>query len=92
MLLPALCKATSQSKVDHCLSNFRQWAVSANLYARDSLPGFAATTGGMNPWGVGTKMIPSLGPYGLTELMWFCPARTAEMSAQFAAAQSAIPS
>lgn len=95
MLLPALCKAKLPSRATACAANFRQWAVSANMYAADFngvLPGaaFYPSGGGGNPWDVGVGFTPALARYGLTAPMWFCPARTEETAAQYAAARSVL--
>jgi len=92
LLLPALSKAKCRAKVVNCTSNYRQWGVMANTYAvdfKDTLPGaaFFPTGAGLNPWDVGTGFTPAVASYGLTVPMWFCPVRTAETSAQYAAAK-----
>ena len=79
LLLPALARAKAKAKEANCLSNFRQWAMAANLYAGDNrgrFPMFGNT--GNNPWDVASDMVPGLLDYGLTVPMWFCPARPAE--------------
>jgi prepilin-type processing-associated H-X9-DG protein len=76
MLLPALAGTQSQSKVTACTSRFRQWAVSANLYANDNqgwLPSFIPRGGGAFAWDVGTNMCNALYPYGMDVPVWFCP-------------------
>jgi prepilin-type processing-associated H-X9-DG protein len=81
MLLPALARSPSQPKSAACAANFRQWAVSANLYAndyQDRLPSFNCTGGGKLVWDVGTGMCTNLGLYGLTVPTWFCPFRPNE--------------
>ena len=93
MLLPALSRAKFRAKVTNCTSNFKQWGVMANMYAgdfKDALPGtaFYPLGGGGNPWDVGTGFTPAVAGYGLTVPMWFCPARTEETAAQYAAARS----
>lgn len=93
MLLPALSKAKFRAKVINCTSNFKQWGVMASMYALDSkdvLPGaaFYPLGAGGNPWDVGIDFTPAIASYGLTVPMWFCPARTQETAAQYAAAKS----
>ena len=51
MFLPALAGSRAQPRVTACAANFRQWAVSVNLYANDhldSLPRFDWNSGGGN--------------------------------------------
>jgi prepilin-type N-terminal cleavage/methylation domain-containing protein len=82
MLLPALSKAKFRAKQISCLSNFRQWALAANMYANDNqgkLPMFGNV--GLNPWDVSTNMLPSMAEYSMTVPMWFCPVRSAEFDA-----------
>ena len=80
MLLPALGKAKRKAREINCLSNFRQWAVAANLYAGDDANGRLPMLGdiGNNPWDVANAMIPAVQVYGLTVPMFFCPARLSE--------------
>jgi prepilin-type N-terminal cleavage/methylation domain-containing protein/prepilin-type processing-associated H-X9-DG protein len=100
MLLPALAKAKFKAKVINCTSNYKQWTITANVYAgdsRDLLPNIGAGGGGSNPWDVGggpgypgpKSFVQTVVPYGLTVPMWFCPVRTDESSAQYALAQNA---
>jgi prepilin-type N-terminal cleavage/methylation domain-containing protein len=95
MLLPALAKAKFRAKVINCTSNFKQWGVMANMYAvdfKDILPGaaFYPLGAGGNPWDVGIGFTPAVASYGLTVPMWFCPVRTEETAAQYAAAKSVL--
>ena len=80
LLLPALSQAKFRAKEVNCLSNFRQWAVAANLYAADDSRGRLPMFGnvGNNPWDVASAMVPGMQTYGLTVPMWFCPTRPKE--------------
>ncbi len=77
LLLPALAKAKFKAKVTNCTSNFRQWTIVANSYASDNpqgyLPAFPVVGHGGDLWDVNTLFIPTLGNYGLTIPMYFCP-------------------
>ena len=85
IFLPALAGSRAQPQVTACAANFRQWAVSVNLYANDNLdrlPRFDWNgAGGSYVWAVSTNFISNLAPYGLTVPMWFCPVRPSEFDA-----------
>jgi prepilin-type N-terminal cleavage/methylation domain-containing protein len=79
LLLPALARAKAKAKEINCLSNFRQWAMSANLYAGDNRGRFPMFGNiGNNPWDLASDMVPGMINYGLTVPMWFCPVRAGE--------------
>jgi prepilin-type N-terminal cleavage/methylation domain-containing protein/prepilin-type processing-associated H-X9-DG protein len=83
LLLPALSKAKFRSQLTNCTSNYHQWGAMVNLYAYDFkelLPGTTmATSGGArNIWDIGQEFVPTMGAYGLTAKMWFCPGRPEE--------------
>jgi prepilin-type N-terminal cleavage/methylation domain-containing protein len=86
LLLPALGKAKFKAKVVNCTSNFRQWALAANLYGSDDprgrFPDAAVSTSGRNPWDVSYQFVTNTMPqYGMTSpKLWFCPARAGEFS------------
>ena len=85
VLLPALARSRAQPQVAACTANFRQWAVSVNVYANDhldSLPRFDWPSGGGEFIDdVATNMVSDLAPYGLTVPNWFCPVRATEFDA-----------
>jgi prepilin-type N-terminal cleavage/methylation domain-containing protein/prepilin-type processing-associated H-X9-DG protein len=84
MLLPALSRSKFTAKVTNCTSNYRQWAIMANLYASDDgsgrLPSWDCSGAGGNVWDCSTNMVVTLQPLGLTIPMWFCPVRPNEFT------------
>ncbi|MGD0251520.1 MAG: type II secretion system protein [Verrucomicrobiota bacterium] len=95
IFLPALAGSRAQPRVAACAANFRQWAVSVNLYANDHLdwlPRFDWNSGGgYYLRDVSTNMVTNLGPYGLTVPMWFCPVRPNEFDAIEATFEQLFP-
>jgi prepilin-type N-terminal cleavage/methylation domain-containing protein/prepilin-type processing-associated H-X9-DG protein len=77
--LPALARSKPLTKVTACASNFRQWAVSASLYAQDNkdwLPsGQMGGAYGEYARDLPTNMCDTVAPYGVTVPLWFCPLR-----------------
>jgi prepilin-type N-terminal cleavage/methylation domain-containing protein/prepilin-type processing-associated H-X9-DG protein len=95
MLLPVLGRAKFRARVINCTSNFKQWGIMANVYAndfKDVLPGaaFYPTGAGANPWDIGLGFCTNVAPSGLNVPMWFCPVRTDETAAQYAAAKTLL--
>jgi prepilin-type processing-associated H-X9-DG protein len=83
-LLPVLAGTQSQPKSAACAANFRQWAVSVNLYAndyQDRLPSFNCNGGGNFAWSVGIGICTNMSLYGLSVPFWFCPFRPNEWDA-----------
>jgi prepilin-type N-terminal cleavage/methylation domain-containing protein len=82
LLLPALSKAKFRVRVTSCLSNYRQWAMSANLYAsddaRNKFPSYVQPFSGYNPWDVDAAFLTNMGAWGITLPLWFCPVRPDE--------------
>jgi len=95
LLLPALAGSRAQPRVTACAANFRQWAVSVNLYANDHLdwlPRFDWNGGGgqyLN--NVSTNMVTRLEPYELTVPTWFDPVRPDEFDAAEKTFEQAFP-
>jgi prepilin-type N-terminal cleavage/methylation domain-containing protein/prepilin-type processing-associated H-X9-DG protein len=91
LLLPALTAAKFRAKVTSCTSNYRQWGIAVSLFSnQDELNRFPRfDNGGINnTWDLDPQMISSLGRYGLTVPMWYCPVRPNEFSADDAWCQS----
>jgi prepilin-type N-terminal cleavage/methylation domain-containing protein/prepilin-type processing-associated H-X9-DG protein len=84
LLMPALAGAKFRAKCAACTSSYRQWGLAVNLYAsaddRSRFPRFDDTSIN-NTWDLDPRMISSLGKYGLTVPMWYCPVRPNEFSA-----------
>ena len=79
LLLPALNKAKFRAKQVNCLSNFRQWALAANIYANDNDGRFMNMGNiGHNVWDVTFAIFPGMAACGVTAPLWFCPCRPAE--------------
>jgi len=84
LLLPVLTAAKFRAKVSSCTSNYRQWGIAVNLYANTDATGrFPRFDDGSlnNTWDLDPRMISSLGRYGLTVPMWYCPVRPSEFDA-----------
>jgi prepilin-type N-terminal cleavage/methylation domain-containing protein len=92
LLLPVLASAKFRAKVSNCTSSYRQWGVAVNMYSNDDASGrFPRFDDGSinNTWDLDPRMISSLGRYGLTVPMWYCPVRPNEFVADDAWCQSA---
>jgi prepilin-type N-terminal cleavage/methylation domain-containing protein/prepilin-type processing-associated H-X9-DG protein len=84
LLMPALVGAKFRAKCASCTSNYRQWGIAVNLYANTDATGrFPSFNDGAlnNTWDLDPRMISSLGKYGLTVPMWYCPVRPTEFDA-----------
>jgi prepilin-type N-terminal cleavage/methylation domain-containing protein/prepilin-type processing-associated H-X9-DG protein len=84
LLMPALAGAKFRAKCANCTSNYRQWGLAVNLYASaDDRSRFPRFDNGVinNTWDLDPRMISSLGKYGLTVPMWYCPVRPTEFDA-----------
>jgi prepilin-type N-terminal cleavage/methylation domain-containing protein len=92
LLLPVLAAAKFRAKVTACTSNYRQWGIAVTLYSNiDATGRFPRFDDGSlnNTWDLNPRMISTLGRYGLTIPMWYCPVRPNEFSADDAWCQSA---
>ena len=93
LLLPVLASAKFRAKVASCTSNCRQWGTAVSLYANadDSgrFPRFDDPSLN-NTWDLNPRMISSLGRYGLTVPMWYCPVRPNEFAADDAWCQQTL--
>ena len=92
LLMPALTAAKFRAQVSSCTSNYRQWGIAVNLYAnQDATARFPRFDNGAinNTWDLDQQMILSLGRYGLTVPMWYCPVRPNEFASDDAWCQSA---
>ena len=93
LLLPVLTAAKFRAKVSSCTSNYRQWGIAVNLYANTDATGrFPRFDDGSlnNTWDLDPRMISSLGKYGLTVPMWYCPVRPNEFDADNAWCQQTL--
>jgi prepilin-type N-terminal cleavage/methylation domain-containing protein/prepilin-type processing-associated H-X9-DG protein len=83
MLLPALAQAKFRAKVINCTSNYKQWAIMANVYATDDaqgkMPSLPTITSGGNPTDVATNFLTVTAGYGMNVPMFFCPVRQADL-------------
>ncbi|MEX2213125.1 MAG: type II secretion system protein [Phycisphaeraceae bacterium] len=77
MLLPSLGRSRYEARLSKCASNWRQWTIAAQAYDNDNagyLPRFDIPQSiGLNVWGVGNGLLPSMRYYGVQPAMWFCP-------------------
>jgi prepilin-type N-terminal cleavage/methylation domain-containing protein/prepilin-type processing-associated H-X9-DG protein len=78
LALPAWARQKVPVRTADCLANYRQWAVTANLYANDhqnKLPGFPDV--GFEGWpiDVNVGIYPGLAPYGANVPIYYCPMR-----------------
>jgi len=91
MLLPALASAKYRAQVVNCTNNYRQWGLAVGMYANDNNGNFPRfdDTSINNTWDLSPMMITSLGPYGLTVPMWYCPVRPDDFSGPLTGAPSA---
>lgn len=82
LMLPALARAKAKARIINCLSNYRQWGISVNLYANDDgrnrLPSFRQVPSGYNPWDLAPEFTTNMVQYGMSVSMWFCPGRPQE--------------
>jgi prepilin-type N-terminal cleavage/methylation domain-containing protein len=83
MVLPTLSLAKIQSHTTNCISNFRQWAVGANVYASDDtkgrFPSERPPSEGEDPWDVAEQFVTEMMPgCGVTVPLFFCPGRPGE--------------
>jgi prepilin-type N-terminal cleavage/methylation domain-containing protein/prepilin-type processing-associated H-X9-DG protein len=93
LLMPVLAGAKFRGKVTSCTSNYRQWGIAVTLYSnndeRGRFPRFDDTSLN-NTWDLNPRMISSLGRYGLTIPMWYCPVRPNEFDADNAWCQQQL--
>ena len=83
LLMPVLAATKFRGKVTNCTSNYRQWGVAVTLYSDQDdggrFPRFDDPSLN-NTWDLNPRMITSLGRYGLTIPMWYCPVRPDDFS------------
>jgi prepilin-type N-terminal cleavage/methylation domain-containing protein len=78
LAVPAWARQKLPSRTTSCLANYRQWAVVANLYAadyHDSLPAIGSVGFGGYPSDAGLTLASTLGRYGATVPIFYCPMR-----------------